>query len=258
MGSVLLIGTGRAAFHLGHALRKAGVPVSGVAGRHADRTRELAQALGTAAFTLDDPLPPSDLRLLAVSDDAIATVAARLAPSAGAIAHTSGTKPLDLLGPHPHRGVLWPIQSLSTGDPLDLSDAPLVIEGEDGPARTTLSATARSLSQRVIELPLAQREVLHLAAVISSNFPVALLQQARGLLQRHGIAPDLVTPLWSSTARKAAADPDHALTGPARRGDSGTIQRHLDLLAAEPDLRRVYADLSDLILKTHHPDRRER
>ncbi|HEY0976755.1 MAG TPA: Rossmann-like and DUF2520 domain-containing protein [Flavobacteriales bacterium] len=250
----LLIGTGRAAFHLGHALRRSGAELIGVVGRDAGHAATLAKELRTSSFTLDDRLPTSDLRLLAVSDDAIAEVAARLPMSDGVIAHTSGTKPFDLLGGHRHRGVLWPIQSLSPGEPADLRDVPIVIEGEDDTARELLRRTAGAMSGSVIELPLEQRQVLHLAAVISSNFPVALLQEAQRLLVANGIAPHLVVPLWKGMAAKAAIDPEKALTGPARRGDRGTIQQHLDRLKDEPDLRAVYAALSELIRKTHLPD----
>jgi hypothetical protein len=41
------------------------------------------------------------------------------------------------------------------------------------------------------------------------------------------------------------------MTGPASRGDRHTIGRHLELLAGEPDLQRLYGLLSEGILKTH-------
>lgn len=248
---VLLIGTGRAAYHLGHALRRSGVQLIGVVGRDAERAATLASELGTTSYTLDGAIPASDLRLIAVSDDAIAEVAARLPASDGVIAHTSGTLPFDLLGPHAHRGVLWPIQSLSPGAPMDLRNVPIAIEGEDAPARELLRRAAAIISGSVVELPHAQRQVLHLAAVISSNFPVALLHEAQRLLSAQGIAPELVLPLWKGMATKAAEDPANALTGPARRGDQGTIDRHLEQLSGEPELRRVYAALSELIRKNH-------
>ena len=36
MTSILLIGTGRMAYHLGHAIKHAGLPLIGVAGRDAE------------------------------------------------------------------------------------------------------------------------------------------------------------------------------------------------------------------------------
>ncbi|MBK9060355.1 MAG: hypothetical protein IPL81_10960 [Flavobacteriales bacterium] len=56
MHSVLLIGTGRLAFHLGHALRGAGYTIVGLAGRDATKTAELAKDLGCSEFGLNDAL----------------------------------------------------------------------------------------------------------------------------------------------------------------------------------------------------------
>lgn len=251
----MIIGTGRAAFHLGHAFARSGVPVVGVAGRDAQRTRDLAVALGTRAFGLGDALPQASTTLLAVSDDAIASVAARLPRSNGLFVHCSGTRPLDELAPHLERAVLWPIQALSVGEPLDLSAVPLVVDGATSQALEAITALAGCIGRRVHVLAHEERRAVHLAAAITSNLPVFLAAEAQRLLAREGLPTDLLTPLWRTTAeRTAQLGPTLALTGPATRGDTGTIQAHLDLLAHDADLRRVYALLSDMILTAYgHP-----
>lgn len=247
---MLLVGTGRAAHHLGHAFVRAGIRLAGVAGRDADRARELALALGTVPYGLPAPLPPAALTLLAVSDDAIAAVAAGTGAREGTVAHLSGATDLDALLPHAHRGVLWPVMSLGAGGPADLGAVPLVVDANGDVARRTLLDLAHRLSGHVVELSVERRRLVHLAAVFSSNFPVALLAEAHALLAREGISPQLLTPLWEATAAKAAElGPERALTGPARRGDKGTMGRHLEALAADPDLRRAYALLSELIAR---------
>lgn len=249
---ILLVGTGRAAHHLGHAIARAGLPLTGVVGRSTASAKPLALALRTTPFGPDEPLPPAALTLLAVSDDAIAQVATRLGAREGVVAHLSGASDMDRLLPHAHRGVLWPVMSLSPGEPADLSHVPLVVDANGEEARRVLLDLARSLSGKVVELPLDQRRLVHLAAVFASNFPVALFAESCTLLERGGIPSDLLTPLWKATAAKAAAvGPEQALTGPARRGDRGTIDRHLAALEGDPDLRRAYALLSDLIAKRH-------
>lgn len=257
MPRVLLIGTGRAAYHLGHALKRARVPIVGIVGRDPAHTQQLAATLESAALGFSDDLPAHNIRLIAVTDDAIAAVAARLPRSTAVTAHVSGAKPYTLLGDHPHRGVLWPIQSLSPGDPVDFTHVPFVIDGEDTPTLHILQALAAALSNNVTVLPYEQRQLLHVAAVLASNFPVLLLREAQRLLEANGLDPQLVVPLWSATTAKAAHGPEQALTGPARRGDMGTLHQHLVRLTSDPDLRRAYAVLSDLILKTWHPHLRE-
>lgn len=249
---IVLIGTGRAAFHLGHALVRGGMAPIAVAGRDRERTAKLAADLGVAALSLNDELPACDLVLIAVKDDAIASVAAGIKPSSALLVHTSGAKGLDLLLPHEQRGVLWPILSLGEGAPLDLRGIPLVVEGNTEHARELLVAVAGIISGRLLELSHEQRQYVHLAAVLMNNFPVFLAGEAQRLLRAHALPDDLLAPLWRTMAWNVLEHgPEASLTGPARRGDERTMERHLDLLADEPELRQVYALISDQIRKAH-------
>ena len=253
--TILLVGTGRAAFHLGHALRNASVHVVGVVGRDAARTASLASRLGTVPIAPGTDLPKADLVLLAVRDDAIGEVSERLPLSSAVVVHTSGAQPLDGVARHPQHGVLWPVQTLSEGDPMDLGQVPLVIDANNEQARTVIQGIAQRISARVLELAHEQRQRVHLAAVLASNFPVFLVREAQRLLDEQGLPTDLLAPLWSATAANVLSKgPDEALTGPARRGDDKTVQRHLDLLRHDPELRRAYALLSELIQRTYGGD----
>ncbi len=249
--NVLLIGTGRAAFHLGHALQRAGHSVVGVSGRDPQRTHTLADELGSEALSISDARTRADVRVLAVSDDAIEAVASLLPRADVPTIHLSGARGYELIGMHAHRGVLWPIQSFSPGQPMDFKGIPLVIDAEDEATRTLLRTLANDLSDHVVELDATKRQLVHIAAVITSNFPVQLLIEARTLLRDANISPELLTPLWTATATKAAANAESALTGPARRGDRATIAAHLTRLSGDADLRAAYDALTKLILRDH-------
>ncbi|MEO8067129.1 MAG: Rossmann-like and DUF2520 domain-containing protein [Flavobacteriales bacterium] len=255
MTRVLLIGTGRAAHHLGHALKSAGNSIVGVVGRDGTKAEALATELGTTAFAFGAALPRTDLVLIAVSDDALTEVARRLPMMEAIVAHVSGAKPFDVLLPHARRGVLWPVQSLAAGATVDLAQSPLVVDASDETTRTELLTIARTISRRVVELDQTDRSILHAAAVLASNFPIFLLGEAQKLLREHDLPGELLLPLWSNSALRAATiGPGQALTGPARRGDLKTLQQHLALLTGDPDLRRAYALLSRHILKAYgHP-----
>jgi predicted short-subunit dehydrogenase-like oxidoreductase (DUF2520 family) len=252
--NVLLIGTGRLAFHLGHALKHAGFALAGIAGRDTSKAGVLADALGCPAFPLSGTLPTAEIRIIAVRDDAIASVSASLPKDKAVTIHTSGAKPWDLIQGSAHRGVLWPVQSFSAGEPMDFSGVPLVIDAEDEQARTALEAIANGLSSTVVELPTAKRVSVHTAAVLASNFPVWSLMEAERLLKDQGLSPSLVHALFQGATARAALNAEQALTGPARRGDITTIREHLAGLTSDPDLRRAYAQLSAMILKAYgHP-----
>lgn len=255
MTRVLIVGTGRAAHHIGQALKRSGNAFVGVVGRDATKAAALAKTLGTITFPFGATLPESDVVVLAVSDDALAKVAAHMPRTEAIMVHVSGAKPLDVLLPHARRGVLWPVQSLAAGAVVDLNQSPLVVDAGDETTKLALLALARGISQRVLELEHADRLVLHAAAVFASNFPIFLLGEAQRLLREHDLPGELLLPLWSNSAQRAATiGPEQALTGPARRGDLDTLHQHLALLTSDPDLRRAYALLSSSILKAHgHP-----
>lgn len=252
MPSLLIIGTGRAAFHLGHAFIKAGVKLNGLVGRDLTRAKDLAAELGTSGYLLGEELPSADVVLLAVSDDAIATVAQALPRTTGVVAHVSGGRSLDVLVPHTSQGVLWPIQTLGVGSPIDLGNVPLIVDGNTDHAKHVMRTLAQQVSSHVTELAHAQRQRVHLAAVLTSNFPVFLVREGQRLLRDVQLPKDLLGPLWITTAaRVAELGPEKALTGPARRGDLRTIEQHLAQLSDDPDLQEAYGVLSNLILKAY-------
>jgi predicted short-subunit dehydrogenase-like oxidoreductase (DUF2520 family) len=249
---IVVIGTGRVAFHLGHAFRRAGMDVPAVVGRNAGKAASLANELDCASLGLNDPLPVADATILAVSDSAIADVARGLDTGSSVLIHTSGAGSLDLLAPHAHRAALWPIMTLSPGTPMDFAGIPLVIDANTAEARHVVRALATAISKQVVDLPHAKREVLHAAAAISTNLPLFLLSRAEGLLKAEAIDPSLLMPSFQAMAVKAATiGAMDALTGPARRGDIVTLRHHIARLTSDPDLRRVYVQLSRMILAAH-------
>lgn len=250
--SILLFGTGRMAYQLGHALKRAGLPPLAVAGRDLEARERLARYLDCNAVDPGRGLPMADLYILAVSDDAIAEVAPKVPAGDAVVAHTAGAMDMDVLQPHTHRGVLWPIQSLVHGAPMDLQEVPFVVDANTAHAREVMLTVAGRISGSVYELSMAQRRKVHLAAVLTSNLSAWLVREAQRLLREEKLPPSLLTPLWRSTAAKVATiGPEQALTGPARRGDIHTIQEHLALLEGDTDLRRAYALLSGMILKAY-------
>lgn len=249
---LLVIGTGRVAFHLGHAFKRAGIDVTAVVGRTAAKATALADELGCASLGLNASLPPADAIVVAVSDSAIADVARGLDTGSSVLIHTSGAGPLDLVLPHAHRAALWPIMTLSPGVPMDFSSIPLVTDANTAEARRVVKALATAISHHVVELPHAKREVLHAAAAISTNLPLFLLARAESLLKAEAIDPSLLMPSFQAMASKAATiGAVDALTGPARRGDIVTLRHHIARLTSDPDLRRVYVELSRMILAAH-------
>jgi hypothetical protein len=72
----------------------------------------------------------ADLYIIAVSDDAINTVAAML-PLKPISGHTSGSMGLDVLHDNNRRGVFYPLQTFTKNKPVDFKSIPICLESEN-------------------------------------------------------------------------------------------------------------------------------
>lgn len=250
-----IVGSGNVATHLGRALVNAGHQVVAVCSRTEQNAARLAHQLGARAITdpADMPADICDVVLIAVSDRAVASVSQTLPVSAAIVAHTSGSIPLETLAArHSRAGVFYPLQTFSRQADVDFSTIPLFIEGTDDAVSHELTALASRLSHSVHYADSEVRSRLHIAGVLSSNFPIYLLEMTREVLG--DIPLNVVEPLAFASLQKAfAMGPADALTGPARRGDVAVVKRQAEALP-EGLSRRIYLDISQAILNKYYTD----
>lgn len=215
-------------------------------------------ALGRTQWTADAAqLAPADLYLLAVSDRAVAEVAASLPlPPGAAIVHTAGGVALDALPAQAaRRGVLYPLQTFTAGRAVDFGRVPLFVEGSTPAFQAELEALARTFSPTVVAADSERRARLHLAAVFACNFANRMYALGEEVMQAAGLDFALLKPLIAETASKAldAPSPAGVQTGPAVRHDAPTLERHLRLLAEgglDARLTPMYQLISEDIWKT--------
>lgn len=94
------------------------------------------------------------------------------------------------------------------------------------------------------------RGKIHLAAVFACNFTTQLLQEADLLLRESNLDLSLLHPLIRETMEKTLElGPEIAMTGPARRGDLLTIEKHLAQLN-DQELKLIYQVLSKRIIES--------
>jgi predicted short-subunit dehydrogenase-like oxidoreductase (DUF2520 family) len=258
---LVMIGAGNLAWHLAPAFENAGHAVSAVYSRHLAHARHLATHLYDARPTssLNFADSPARLFVLAVPDDALEPVVRALVlPPNALVVHTSGTQPLDRLthwlsihSDVPTRaGVFYALQTFSRNQPLlDFANVPLCLETTDADSEAELVALGQELSNIVYLVDSAERQVLHLSAVLVSNFVNHLLAIAKDRTDANDLEFTLLHPLILETIRKAlaAGHPAEVQTGPARRHDQTTIATHLALLSGQPGVQGVYKVLSDSI-----------
>lgn len=194
----------------------------------------------------------ADLYIIAVKDDAIASIARRLRNVNGVVTHTSGTVGMDVLSRCRRRGVLYPLQTLTRGVGLKVKDVPMLVEGSDQETTRMLLDLARGWVDNAFPASSEVRRKAHLAAVMANNFTNHLWTLASEILERESLPKELLFPLMDETLRKAKAiGPQAAQTGPARRGDTGTMESHMEML---PELQaEIYRKLSESIT-SHYAD----
>ncbi|MGH7590090.1 MAG: Rossmann-like and DUF2520 domain-containing protein [Gemmatimonadales bacterium] len=250
--AVAVLGAGRMGQALALALRDAGwrtklfardpgkVPASPV-----DVSGDIATAVAGAAVIL-----------VAVPDDAIASVAAALrtaAPPVDAVVlHLSGARDRSALasleGWATGLGSFWPIQAIaaSPGVAGRFAGAFVGLEG-DPVALAAGERLADALGMSAVRIPSEGKPLAHAGAVVASNYLVTLLSVAEGLAQGSGIDPSIAArmylPLVRTTLENVASlGATEALTGPIARGDIGTVRLHLASLSGSA--RKTYVALA--------------
>lgn len=248
--SLGLVGTGRVSSALGRAARAAGVSIAWVAGRTPSATAALAAELGCPAVELD-AVRPAGLVVVSVSDDALESVAdslAATAPGPGTAVHTCGARGRGALATLADAGWevgAWhPLQAFATTR-TELAAGVTFAVTADPPLADRLDALARALGGVPLWLADADRARYHAAAVLAANYAGVLLYHASGLLSSCGLDGDAalaaLTPLVRTTLDGIAEFGLPAgLTGPAVRGDAGTIQRHVAAIADAPTAAELY------------------
>jgi predicted short-subunit dehydrogenase-like oxidoreductase (DUF2520 family) len=254
---ISFIGSGNVAWALAHAFDRAGHKIHQIISRHEANAKKLAKKFGAySSSDLGMIYKEVDLIIIAAADNSIADIAAKLQNIHLPIAHTSGTIELDALsGVGEDYGVIYPLQSFSKETTIDFRELPFLIEGSNPSTYELLYGLAGGLSNNVSSLNSEQRRKLHLSAVMVNNFTNHLYHLASEYLGTENIPFELLLPLINQTSDKLKSQtPEQAQTGPARRGDSQTIEAHIDMLNQHPELQDVYKVLSKSILKKFNDD----
>jgi predicted short-subunit dehydrogenase-like oxidoreductase (DUF2520 family) len=251
---IVFIGAGNVAVHLSQALQNTGFEIAQVYSRTETSARGLANLLQVPyATSISRIISDASLYIISVSDDAIEPLTGSLELADRLVVHTAGSVPMDVFaGKLDNYGVLYPLQTFSKSSPVDFTGIPMLIEANTPGNLQRLRMIAETISQKVYCASSAERMQLHLAAVFGCNFVNHFYHLSAQIAQQAGFNFDVLSPLILETARKAIAsgNPQQMQTGPAARGDRNVMDKHMELLAAHPEWRTIYAMLSESIGKT--------
>lgn len=252
---IVIIGAGNVATHFGKRLQKKGHEVLQVLSRSEKSAKELSQLL-SCSFTTEPAKISRDANVyvLCVPDEEIINLGSQLKLPGKLVVHTSGSIGIGAIkNISSNCGVIYPLYSFSKQVKISFSSMPLLIEAANKNALADVLHLAHSLGKNITQVNSQQRMRVHLAAVFVNNFANFLYDQAyeylKGEKQSHF---HLLQPLIKQTVKKIKnLPPAQVQTGPARRNDKITIEKHLELLEAYPDQKQVYKLLTSLIKKKY-------
>lgn len=243
------------AWFIGNRLVAARHFCKGVFGRSEAPVQRLAEALlcnksGNLALAKETE---ADVCFIAISDDAIAEVAAKLHYKKTVLIHTAGAISLDVLAnAAPDAAVLWPVYSISGHNPPSHRNIPMAWEANSPKAEKYTLSLAHAITDVLFEAKYDQRKWLHLSAVISNNFTNHLMTICERICTENQLPFSALEPIITQTfSRVKQASPFASQTGPAIRGDIKTIDEQTDLLASHPAWQKIYTAITESIQSMH-------
>ena len=260
-----VIGAGMVGTAIGFLLKNAGHEITAFADPSAAHLKRAESYTGSAGFR--SPVQAAalaDCLLITTPDDLIGGVCAEIAVGSSVrgkkVFHMSGAGGLDLLDPAARAGAsvasIHPLQSFSSIDSA-IANIPGSYFG------VTAGAGAKKVSADIVRdlggIPIyvspEQKPLYHAAACIASNYLVSLMSVVESIYLSIGFSEQearkaylpLVYGSLKNIEKQGCAS---ALTGPIARGDSGTIQKHIEAIADHhPDFSSLYANMGVLAVK---------
>jgi predicted short-subunit dehydrogenase-like oxidoreductase (DUF2520 family) len=242
-----MLGAGNVSTHISRHLHSKGHRISCIYSLTLESASLLADEFGGIATTDLHEVPDlADYYIVCVPDQAVLSVLSHFKDWKGTWLHTAGALPMDLFkGFQSRYGVLYPLQTLSKEQGVDLSNTPFLVEGSSAEVTETLKKLADNITTNVQELDSEKRLIIHLAAVFANNFTNHMVHIGQLILQENELDLKLLDPILEETVRKIGlVGAGAAQTGPALRKDQETIQKHLELLKNHPEWEKLYTFIS--------------
>ncbi len=247
---VVIIGSGNVAGVFGKIIKAAGHSIVEIVGRNKTAVSELAKALDAKpTFSINTVTTLADIYIIAVADHAIQQIADELRVNNKLVVHTAAAISINALSECSDRyGVLYPLQTLKDGLET-VPPIPVLIDGDDESTREVLKDFCSNWAYSVAVANDQQRLKVHLSAVFVNNFTNHLLAITKKYCDENIIDFELFQPLIHQTFSAInGRNPADVQTGPARRHDLETIEKHRMLLAENPSMLLLYNQITQSII----------
>ena len=240
-----VVGAGRVGTAVAVLLQRAGHEIVAVSGREATRSRAASYLPGVPVVDAVEVASGAELVVIGVPDDLISGTVGGIASTGGFrtgqwVAYLSGASRLEVLDAARRAGAarlaIHPLQTVPDVDGAleRIPGSTIAVTADDDAGFELAEELARDLQGEPFRLADELRPLYHAAAVFASNHMVTDAAIAERLFEAAGLADPVraMLPLQRATLENIARlGPGDALTGPAVRGDAGTISMNLKALA---------------------------
>jgi len=261
-----IIGCGRAAGSLARLWEQgSSVRIGGILNRSPQSSNSAVKALGTGtAIDSYEEFKPADCWLIGTSDEQIATAALELSRTRSdlegcIVFHLSGRYGKDILAPLEalgcHTAAVHPVRSLTHEiiSCAEFAGTACVAEGSEA-VLEVLGPMFSSIGGVWSPVENIDRGLYHAALSIISNVTKGVAWKAQNWLESAGLEPDMAAALshkllaitLEDLARAGAV---HSITGPIVRGDTSTVEAHIQALEeGHPGDVEIYRVLARTVL----------
>lgn len=265
--TINIIGCGRAAGSLARLWNQAEtVAIGDVLNRSGGSTVSAVRKVGAgrAAEGIPD-MGPADFWLIGANDSQIQKLASDLAKvrdnlEGALVFHLAGRFGLDVLKPLDRSGAqlaaLHPVRSLTDAQISvdDFAGTACVAEGTSA-ALDLLKPLITSIGGSWLPVSAIDRGLYHASVSIVSNITKSVAWKAQKWQQKAGLPPETAAAVTHQLLQSTMEDLTRAgarqtITGPVVRGDTSTIEAHMDALrASHPEDIDVYRVLARTVLE---------
>ena len=151
---IVLIGAGNVSTHLGTALKKAGNEIIQVYSRTEKSAGDLAKLLDSTFTTnLSVINTNADLYIISLTDDIVGLLLSQLNIGNKLIVHTSGFLSMNILDQVSENvGVLYPLQTFSKSQEVDMKKVPICIEANNSENHKRIKSLAEQFADDVRDI----------------------------------------------------------------------------------------------------------
>jgi predicted short-subunit dehydrogenase-like oxidoreductase (DUF2520 family) len=268
-----IVGPGKVGTVLGKRLQQNNYEIVSIIGKNSSSTSSCAEFLNCNNFStsIEDISSRTNLILISVPDSEIKNVSRKISENKKlkfkelTVFHTSGALSASILSSLGLKGSkifsIHPFQTFASVSSV-LNNMEGVFYGIEGQKSVLKIASniVQDLGGNPVIIPSSLKPLYHAAGVLASNYYITFVRKIYSIFKELKINPTeynrILKPIMSQSLENLEKLPEYnAITGPISRGDSSTIEMHLNSIDKNiPSLNGFYILMGNETLQMCYSD----